>query len=295
MTVLAVSLAAAAAFALASVLQQQGGVEGDIGSGLSAIVLARLVRRPLWLIGVATLLGGYVAEAVALGTGNVVEVEPLLATSLVFTLPLASAWAHQRMSARDWLATVATTGGIAAFLVVGNPTGGASTASSARWILAGASVFVCCAPLVVLGARTHGGPRALLLGVAAGITNGLADVVTKSTVALLGVSVVRVAESWEPWTLGALAILGLLLSQGAYQATHLAASVPAMTIAEPVVGAILGVFLFGEQISQGGPAPVIEAVSAVIIVAGVIALARSPLVTGQVSQEAPTATGDEVP
>ena len=53
-----------------------------------------------------------------------------------------------------------------------------------------------------------------------------------------------------------------------------------LTITEPLVAAVIGVAAFHEHIATHGPRAVFEAVSVVVLAAGVVFLARSPLVTG---------------
>ncbi len=77
-------------------------------------------------------------------------------------------------------------------------------------------------------------------------------------------------------------MVGLLLNQSAFQAGHLAASLPALAVTNPVLSSIIGITLFGETLGATGAVPIaLTAISVVVMVAGTISLSRSPLVTGE--------------
>ena len=93
---IAVALVAALLFAVAFVMQQRAASEVPDDESLGLGLITRLVRRPIWLIGTGADTLGYVAQAVALGLASLVLVQPLLATSLLFALPLGAWWAKRR-------------------------------------------------------------------------------------------------------------------------------------------------------------------------------------------------------
>ena len=90
--------------------------------------MTRLVRRPIWLAGTAGDTLGYVAQAAALGLGSLVLVQPLLATSLLFALPLGAWWAGRRLRRSDGVWALVLTAALGVFLVAGNPTNGVDRA-----------------------------------------------------------------------------------------------------------------------------------------------------------------------
>ena len=67
-------------------LQQHEAEQIADEESLKVGLLAKLIRRPRWLVGIGADVGGYVFEAAALGAGALVLVEPILATALVFSL-----------------------------------------------------------------------------------------------------------------------------------------------------------------------------------------------------------------
>ena len=100
MTGLAVALALLAALLLAvgSVAQRRAAslVPDDEAGGLG--LLRRLVRSPTWWAGSVGDVGGFVAQAAALGFGSLLLVQPLVVTTLLFALPLEAPSADDPVS-----------------------------------------------------------------------------------------------------------------------------------------------------------------------------------------------------
>lgn len=70
----------------------------------------------------------------------------------------------------------------------------------------------------------------------------------------------------------------MLVAQSAFQAGSLEASLPPMTVIDPIVSILIGVIAFEESISASGPAVALEAVSLAAMSVGVFVLARSEAV-----------------
>ncbi len=97
-SIVLLSLASAAAYGLAAVLQHYAAVREPPELSIRAGLLVRLVKRPMWLVG-STLDGaGYLFQFLALRRGSLTLVEPLLVLSLVFALPVAAWLDHRRIS-----------------------------------------------------------------------------------------------------------------------------------------------------------------------------------------------------
>jgi drug/metabolite transporter (DMT)-like permease len=286
---IALALLAGLSYAGASVLQQRAASEQPPELSLRPALLLALVRRPVWLLGIVLDIGAYGFEAGALASGTVVTVAPLLVSGLLFALPLSTIGHDRRVTRHEWIPAIGVTGGLALFVIIGSPEGDRSTASAAAWVVAGAVVGVIAGTLVALAASTTGSRRALYLGLATGTVYGLTAILTKATVDLFDGGVVHVLGHWQLYALLAVSAVGLLLNQSAFQAGHVAASLPAIAVTNPVLSCIFAVTMFGEHLDAHGPAAV--AVTAAAIVAmgvGTVALARSPLVTHE-DVEAPAA------
>jgi drug/metabolite transporter (DMT)-like permease len=256
-------------------LQQRAASDVPDAESLGGGLVRRLVRRPMWLAGVGADTAAYGVQAVALGLGSLVLVQPLMVTSLLFALPIGAIWAGRRLRRADWVWAAILTVGLAIFVVVGDPTEGAETASVARWLVAAAVVVPVVAACVLWASRSRGVRRAVLLGVAGGVLYGVTAALTKSAVELLGDGIVGFLTSWEPYALAVAAVLGTFLTQAAFQAGRLEASLPAVTVLEPVVAVVLGITLLDEEVQAGGWRWLLIGVAAAGMLAASIALPRA--------------------
>lgn len=281
------ALSAGLCYALASVFQHRVAAAQPAEMSLRPRLLLELVKRPMWLFGITLDIGAYLLEAAALAVGSIVVVQPLLVSGLLFALPLSAIGGRRRPGRPEWIAALAVTVGIAVFVTVGAPEGGSSHAPLWGWAI----VFAGCGSLA-LGAifLTRNAPphyRALGLAFATGACYACTAALTKSVVDILGDHGVGGAiSSWELYVLLAISVAGLLLNQSAFQAGHLAASLPALAVTNPVLSSIIGITLFGEQLGATGPLAVgVTLVAVLVMIGGTIALARSPLVTGEDADE----------
>jgi drug/metabolite transporter (DMT)-like permease len=273
---IAVSLLAALLFAIGFVMQQREAAEVPDEDALGIGLITRLIRRPVWLIGSAADGLGYVAQAIALALGSLVLVQPLLATALLFALPLGAWWAKRRLRPSDGLWALVLTAGLAVFLVAGNPTAGVDSADAEAWLIAGAVIVPAAGTCVLIASRRPTGAlRSVLLGTATGILYGAAAAFTKSVMSYLDDGFVDVVTSWELYALIAAIALGTYLQQSAFQAGSLAQSLPAISVVEPVVAVILGMTVLEEALRADGLEWALIGVSAVAMIVATAALARS--------------------
>lgn len=276
--VVVLSLAAALLYALGSVVQHRAAARVHHEHSLRPSLLARLATNPRWLLANAVNLSAFALQFLALRRGSLLVVQPLLVTALLFALPLEAAAAHHRVSGRDWAAGLAVVAGLGAFLAVANPDVGRGTTSGRGWVgvlLAGAGSVGL---LVWAATRSDTRHRAAYLGMAAGIVYGLTAAVSRASGTLLGHGVAHALRAWEPYALAGLAVTGLVLSQSAFQAGPLKISLPLFSVVEPVVAAAIGVLAFHEHPMASPAALAAEALAVAVMVTGVVALARSPLV-----------------
>ncbi len=119
------ALLAGLTYASAAVLQQRVAAEQPPELSLSPRLILALIKRPMWLLGTLLDIGAYLLEAAALGVGSVVIVGPLLVSGLLFALPLATVGTGARVTRREMVPAVMVTAGLAVFVAVGSPEGGA--------------------------------------------------------------------------------------------------------------------------------------------------------------------------
>lgn len=276
-TGLAVGLAllASGMFAVATAVQHRAAVEVPHEQARGLRLLGRLVRSKMWWAG-ALLAGlGYIAHAAALGVGSLLLVQPLLVTVLLFALPLSARLGGRRLTRSDWSWAAVLAVALAAFLVIGRPTAGIDRAPLRTWlpglIVMGAVVVVC------LGVATvrRGTSRALLLAAATGVLFGAGAALTKGAVTLLPQGIGALLQHWEFYGLLVVMVVGGLTEQSAFQAGHLQASLPSVTVGEPVVAALLGAIFLQESLAASGAERVLIALLVVVMVAATIALARA--------------------
>ena len=280
--VVLLSLLAATAFALGTVLQQKGTLLDDVGAadrtGVAGVgFVVGLLRRPVWLLGGAITAVGGLVQAVALHLGSLVLVQALATTSLVIALPFGAWLTDQQVTPPVVLGACSMVLGIVLFVVVGNPEGGTGTPAAASWWLAGLGSLCLVALLVRSGRNRTGSRQALLFGAAAGVGFGLASALTKAVTDLVGHGPAAVLGSWELYALLAAGLVGLFLGQSSLRTGALAPAMAATNSVMLLSSVWLGVSVFGERFQRGGGHLVGAAAGLVAILAGVALLARAPV------------------
>lgn len=277
--IVGVALGSALFLAIGFVLQQHAAAQQPPEERLSFRLLLHLLRRPIWVGGIATMVVGQVLGAIALGMGNLALVEPVMAMNLLFALPLSAVWHKRKMGLRDVIGMVALVAGLIAFVVPGNPHGGHPLAPPwPNWMIAGGAIAAVTCVLVAKGKRSPVDQQATLLAAAAGTLYGLQDALTERTITQFGHGIGGALLSWTPYTLVIVGAFGLLIAQSAFEEAPLGASLPAITVAEPIVGIALGVGIYDEHLNLGAAELVIEILGFAAMAAGVFLVARSPVV-----------------
>jgi drug/metabolite transporter (DMT)-like permease len=277
MSALATPLALLAAFffAVATVCEQKGAMEEPQSEALRPGFLVRLVRKPVWLLGLGADALGYATQAAALGVGRLVSVQPLLVASVVFALPLGARITRQRIGRREILGATAVCAGLVVFRLVATPYGGQSDASAAAWVIGvavtGGLAFLC----VVASLRRSPGVRASLLGVASGmILGGIVAALTKATVDLFDDGVEAVLGDWHIYALAGAALTGFLLFQASLQTGALAPAMTSETVLEALAGVTVGLFVLNERLDQSWAETIVSLLGLALVVIGLLTLAR---------------------
>ncbi|HSO94686.1 MAG TPA: DMT family transporter [Acidimicrobiia bacterium] len=278
------ALGAGLCYATAAVVQQRVAAQQPPELSLSLRLILQLARRPLWLAGIGVDILAYLMEAAALGVGSVVVVGPLLASGLLFALPFASFRTGRRITRREMIPAFMVTAGLALYVGVGAPGGNASHASRVEWLIAIVAVAAGAGVAVFFGRRTQQpGRRAMYYGLATGIVYSLTAVLTKATVDRIPSNVYPIFGHWQLYALLIASGVGLVLNQSAFQAGHVAASLPVISVTNPVLSSVMGIVLFGEHLDAHGLLAWLVAGGAIVaMLVGTFWLARSPLVTEEV-------------
>jgi hypothetical protein len=286
--VILLAVVASVCTATASICQRKGAM-GTETSGFDVWLVFRLARRPVWLLGIASMIAGFGFQVTALRFGPLALVQPVLALELliVFGYLAVTGSRRVRVRRRDWLAAAAMSAGIGVFLGLASPSGGRLHAPGGAWMLAGlvtgGVVLVAVGVCSGLGWRRHRGRRvspsrrAAILGVATGISWGFVAAIIKEFSSHLGDGA-AIFATWSPYALIAVGAVTMVLSSHALAAGPLAASQPGFTVLDPLSATLLGQFLFAEHLRTQPADLALEALALAVVVSGATVLSRSCLI-----------------
>ncbi|HYZ38391.1 MAG TPA: DMT family transporter [Pseudonocardiaceae bacterium] len=269
------AVAGAASFGLASAVQQRATKQVPTTGTLDPRLLLELVRRPVWVLGIGTVIVGLSLQLVALAFGPLVLVQPLLVTGVLFGAVFSAVLAHRRVDGLIVLGSLGAVAGLSAFLVLARPTGGSTQLEQDGWALLplalalGITVLVC-----LVAASRYDGPvqvaaLAAATGVLYGLTAGLMKVVTSQ---FRSGGPAEVFTHPVLYVVCAVGPMGFLLSQNTFQhGTLIAPALAIITIVDPLVGVAIGVSWLGEEVSSS-PVVLAGELIAVLVIIGSVAL-----------------------
>ena len=270
------ALVAAFLFALAATLQQKGALNLPTISLADPMSLLRLLGEKMWLIGTVALFTGYLFQAAALDRGRLSVIQPLLVTTVVFALPLGYYLTQQHVGRREIIGALVIIAGLALFVYYGDPAGGKENASNAEWAIAIGAIVALSAVLLTFGSRGGLSMKAAVYGTVSGVLFGLSSSLTKPTLDYLHQSVGTMLSHWECYALALAGVLGFVLQQVSLGTGRLAPSVATVSVANPVVGILIGTFLLDERLSRPAWHVALAVIGLAIALVGavVISLAR---------------------
>jgi drug/metabolite transporter (DMT)-like permease len=169
--------------------------------------------------------------------------------------------------------------GLGLFVYFGDPAGGAANASDTQWAITIGVLSLLCALLLFLGSKGGLPRKAAVYGTVAGILFGLSSSLTKPTLDYLHDSIGTMLSHWECYALAAAAVLGFVLQQVSLGTGQLAPAVATVSVANPVVGILIGVILFDERLSRPAWHVLIAVIGLALALVGaiVISLAREAI------------------
>ncbi|MDQ1731354.1 MAG: hypothetical protein QOK10_1513 [Pseudonocardiales bacterium] len=254
------SIAVAVAAGVASAVAYGAGTAGQHAAAYCGEADVRrlvvLLRNPRWLIATAGDVLGIVLQVIALASGPVVLVQPLLVLALPVAVVLRSAFGSPPPSRGDLYncaLVILALGGF--FALLGEPARGHIIGVRAAGLTWSAAVIV---GVLAIAAARSARPvrRAVVFGAVAGCWFGVVSVLIEA------VSSVWSARGIEGFTDGhglvpllgvvVLGVGGYLLVQVGFQLGPLGASFPANLILDPVVAVLLGASLLNERVPLGG-------------------------------------------
>jgi drug/metabolite transporter (DMT)-like permease len=289
------ALAGAAVYGVTGVLQQRSARQVE-GAPTNQVGFVRgLIGQPLWLFSTIGSVAGFALQGLALGTGPIVLVQPLLVTGVLFAALTGFVLGHRPV---DWPlmgSLVLTAGGLAAFLLVARPSPGNASLTVAEVLPLAVGLFALLVGCVWLALRTSGLARALSLALAAGIVYGVTAAVAKVTISEFEArGLVGGLTHWSLWALVVLGPLGFLLNQNAFRESELVSpTLAVITVTDPLVGIGIGVLWLDETISGTAGAVVGEVLGLAAMALGVWLVAhRAPHLTEQLAAEGAGAEGE---
>ena len=281
------ALAASVCTATSSVCQRLG-ARDSMPAGFDFWLIFRLARRPIWLLGILSMILGFVFQLEALHYGPLALVQPILALELLFVFGyMAILSSRRRVAARDWLAATAMSAGLGLLLFAAAPSGGREHAPGYLWFVAGALTLAVVLGGLALAFTLHRrsassvSRQAAILGAVTGVAWGFVAAVIKEFSSHLGGGAAGIFSNWSVYVLIGAGAASLLLASHALAAGPLAASQPGFTILDPLAASLLGMFLFNEHVAQTTGALALEALALGLIVGGVTALSHSHIIGGE--------------
>jgi drug/metabolite transporter (DMT)-like permease len=282
-----VSLAVAIPFGVASavvygasIVVQHRTVQEHASDGgePNAARLLRLVRNPVFMLAIAGDVIGFLLQIVALSTGPVVVIQPLVVLMLPVSLGVSYLLGGHKPTFGDLLGCAGVLGGLALFLaLIGHP--GTGHVPRPRYL--GLAVILVLLIGIVLCIAVTGRNRIIrgaMLGAVAGAYFGALAVMVDAASerashgglhALLGSPKGLVPMAG----IVLLGIGGIVLTQMSFQIGALGATLPANLAVDPLVGVLLGAIVLKERVPLSPGHVVAYAFCVAAVVAGAIRLA----------------------
>jgi hypothetical protein len=257
-----------------AVMQQSTASRAKTFNGLSIFLIKELLSRPIWLLGVFTMILGYAFQIGAIATGDLIVVEPILASSIAFALVIGALVGSTKLRGKDYVAIACSIIGLSGFLVATRAKSGVYVSSFLQWL---PILVVIVIGLLVLNRASVKIIKwnGVSLALASGISYGTSDALTKVTIYALSHSRLPFFSLWSLYGLVIFGILGFLFQQSSYNVANLKGSFSAIAIVEPFVGSVLASVVLREQVLYGFADGIVVIGLVALMFSGLIALIRS--------------------
>ncbi len=264
----------AAFYGIAAAFQHIAAEEEPPEHSLKLSLLVNLLKHPTWWLGNLFDLLGFLFQFIALRFGPLSLVEPVAVSNLIFALEVGSILKKRRPSLMDLSAAGITSLGIGLFISAAKPQEGKGLGSFKGWLLVGVIVTLLVLLFSFLSKSRSSNKKALLLAGASGMLLGFMAASIELSAKELTRGFVHALLTPAPYMLMVTGLLGILLVQSAFQAGELRFSLPLLTVLQPFVAILIGIFIMGEKISMRSIDPALELIGIGITVVGVIILGR---------------------
>jgi hypothetical protein len=255
--VVVLSLGSALAFAVSTNLKHSSAAQvpdvGGLRVGAVARFVAATLSHRLWLAGLLADAIGLGLQIVALHLGALAVVQPLLISGLLFSLLLRRR-RGRRVTGAEVRWALVLTGCLIAFLSFAGTdpaAGGDGPDRLPAVVAATAGVALSLACLLLAHRRRPAADAAALIGVAVGVVYAATAALLKGLTDRAVHGPVAALTSWQLYTVVVVGAIGLFLSQLAFQAGPLTASLPAIATVDPLLSIVVGVLVYDEHIHRG--------------------------------------------
>ena len=268
----AAALGSAAAFGLATAMQHAEAGEVQRRGAFHPGLIGSLAVRRGWLLSFIAEFAAIGLQGLALRDGRVALVQALIVFGLPVAVVLSTLLGARKLSGRDILGLGLCTAGLVACAVPQPPGAGTQTLpplGRALWAAA-----VCGALVVALTVLAVRRPR--LAGAASGAAAGVVIGMSVPVLAVVAAGLddpVELLSSWPPYALAVLGLLGLTLSQAAFQTGSLGAPLATLTLTEPVTAVALAVAVLHQRLPEGTGPRLAILTGALVAAGGVLLLA----------------------
>jgi drug/metabolite transporter (DMT)-like permease len=271
-----VAFASTCGFALSTSLQHRTAGQAPDSVGSSLGVLRFVVTRPPWLLGIAIGAVAFVLHAIALKLGALAVVQPIMIAGVVLAVPVRTALDRQLPSRRELGSVLVTAIGLATFLVVANPVPSDDRPDRNAAFIGTLLCLLAAASITAFAGRvTSPRPRALLLGVSAGVLFGLVAALIKLVLHDLDDGPLTLFASWPLYALIGAGVSGTAINQRAYQVAPLSMSMPVLNIVDVLVAVGLGAWAFGEPPANDAVTLVVQGAALACMAVGLHQIART--------------------
>lgn len=261
--------------------------------GLSGAQMARLLTRPSWVIGSLMLGLAIVCQLAALSYAPLIVVQPLGAIALVITTLLNARISGHKPTGRSLTAIAACVGGIFVFVTLAALFATESPVTDRQLITILLLLAAVTIVFAILWVWLRSRMGALFYIVAAGVIYGFV-----ATLAKVVISRIQTGDfEWLTFVCLASLIVGAILGayfvQTAYSSGPPDLVIAGLTVVDPIVAILIGIFVLGE--ADGAPVwvHIAFAVVGAVAVWGVFQLARYHPQVVSASAELPIERGSE--
>src|SRR5579859_4813965 len=112
MWAVAFALCAALSNALATVLQRIGVESAPGDARTSGKLMASVLTRPVWFVGLLFASASFLLQALALALGDLSRVQPVMVTEIVFLMAVLGFWFRRPLGWAEWTGACTTAVGL---------------------------------------------------------------------------------------------------------------------------------------------------------------------------------------